>query len=101
MPKYVSTVSSGADSENIAKCFRILFLDSGDKQNEMKRNETDKSNNNDCDCRSKHFEINFCCVEFAFETYRSMPSCSRKLTRPNAAGALCNMIAKNTIISTS
>lgn len=31
----------------------------------------------------------------------SMPSWSRKLTKPNAAGALCSMIARKTIISTS
>lgn len=33
--------------------------------------------------------------------YLSIPSCIRKVTRPKAAGALCNIIAKNTIISTS
>lgn len=32
---------------------------------------------------------------------RSRPSWMRNETRPNAAGALCNMMAANTIISTS
>ncbi|OTF74540.1 hypothetical protein BLA29_011669 [Euroglyphus maynei] len=32
---------------------------------------------------------------------RSNPSCRRNVTRPNAAGALCNNMAKKTIISTS
>lgn len=32
---------------------------------------------------------------------RSRPSCIKKETKPNAAGALCNMIAMKTIISTS
>jgi hypothetical protein len=33
--------------------------------------------------------------------FRSSPSCKRNVTSPNAAGALCNMIARKTIISTS
>ena len=32
---------------------------------------------------------------------RSTPSCIRNVTRPNAAGALCSMIARKTINSTS
>lgn len=36
-----------------------------------------------------------------FKTYRSMPSCNKNVTKPNAAGALCNMIARKTMISTS
>lgn len=31
----------------------------------------------------------------------SRPSCIKKVTKPNAAGALCNIMAKKTIISTS
>ena len=33
--------------------------------------------------------------------FRSKPSCNRNVTRPKAAGALCNIIAKNTMTSTS
>lgn len=36
-----------------------------------------------------------------FKANLSIPSCSKNVTRPNAAGALCNIIAKNTMISTS
>ncbi len=32
---------------------------------------------------------------------RSRPSCSRKVDRPNAAGALCSMMARKTMTSTS
>jgi len=31
----------------------------------------------------------------------SRPSCNKKVTRPNAAGALCNIMAKNTMNSMS
>lgn len=121
IPKYVSNASSGAAQENISKCLRIRFLKkkkicksfliytniSATKLSVVACYFTTIDNvwylswhtNHQCallpDVPTRCIDINLA------NTYLSNPACMRNVTSPKAAGALCSMMARNTISSTS